>query len=278
MKTEWTVQQRLWIWGRTFLKAMVPLALYILMPALCLSLGYVLFHSEMSAQDFFTYGGNFYSAVGMVLTVLVLFWRSKSKNHSFFEDTTLYFDQMNVRKAGAFLVFGMSAALAFSAALTLLPRWGITEAYTRASGTMFNGRDMFFTILTTVITAPLAEEIIFRGYMLNIFLETFEERKAIWIVSLIFAVCHGQALWILYALVMGLALAWVSVREDNILYGFFLHVGFNLPSALIWLAESFEGTRELFFGSDWMIAAYGLIGLLLSILLIRRYLEGEKKN
>ena len=88
----------------------------------------------------------------------------------------------------------------------------------------------------------------------------------------------GQALWILYALVMGLALAWVSVREDNILYGFFLHVGFNLPSALIWLAESFEGTRELFFGSDWMIAAYGLIGLLLSILLIRRYLEGEKKN
>lgn len=29
---------------------------------------------------------------------------------------------------------------------------------------------------------------------------------------------------------------------------------------------------------DWMIAAYGLIGLLLSILLIRRYLEGEKKN
>lgn len=79
MKTEWTVQQRLWIWGRTFLKAMVPLALYILMPALCLSLGYVLFHSEMSAQDFFTYGGNFYSAVGMVLTVLVLFGGASPK-------------------------------------------------------------------------------------------------------------------------------------------------------------------------------------------------------
>ena len=84
MKTEWTVQQRLWIWGRTFLKAMVPLALYILMPALCLSLGYVLFHSEMSAQDFFTYGGNFYSAVGMVLTVLVLFLEEQVQKSQFF--------------------------------------------------------------------------------------------------------------------------------------------------------------------------------------------------
>ena len=204
MREQWTVQQRIWIWGKTFFRAMGPLALYVLMPALCLSLGYVILHPEMMAQEFFTYGGNFYSAVGMLLTILILYGRSRSKKRSFFEDTTLYFDQMDIKKAAAFLVFGVSAALAVSAFLTLLPKVGLTEGYSEASHAMFNGRDMLFTILTTVITAPLAEEIIFRGYMMNIFLETFEEKQATWIVSLIFAVCHGQALWILYALVMGL--------------------------------------------------------------------------
>ena len=44
MKEQWTAQQKLWIWGKTFLRAMGPLALYVLMPALCLSLGYVALH------------------------------------------------------------------------------------------------------------------------------------------------------------------------------------------------------------------------------------------
>ena len=66
---------------------------------LCLSLGYVILHPEMTAQEFFTYGGNFYSAVGMLLTILILYGRSRSKKRSFFEDTTLYFDQMDIKKA-----------------------------------------------------------------------------------------------------------------------------------------------------------------------------------
>ena len=53
MQEEWTFQQKLWIWGRTFCRAMVPLGLYVLMPALCLSVGYVLFHEDMTAQEFF---------------------------------------------------------------------------------------------------------------------------------------------------------------------------------------------------------------------------------
>ena len=149
MQEEWTFQQKLWIWGRTFGRAMVPLGLYVLMPALCLSVGYVLFHEDMTAQEFFSYGGNFYSALGMVLTIFVLYRRARVRKRSFFEETTLYFDQIEWKKAAAFLAFGLSSALAFSAVLTILPSWGITESYTQASQTMFNGRDMLFTILTT---------------------------------------------------------------------------------------------------------------------------------
>ena len=109
--------------------------------------------------------------------------------------------------------------------------------------------------------------------MLNIFLETFRERTAALFVSLIFAVCHGQALWIVYAFIMGMILAYISMREDNILYCLFLHVGFNLLSALVWLAGRQKGIWDLLFGSPWLIAAYGLIGLLVCILLARSYRE-----
>ena len=63
---------------------MVPLGLYVLMPALCLSVGYVLFHEDMTAQEFFSYGGNFYSALGMILTILVLYRRARARKRSFF--------------------------------------------------------------------------------------------------------------------------------------------------------------------------------------------------
>lgn len=268
-------QQKIWIYTRTFLKAASTLLLYIFIPAACLSLGYVLWHRDMSAREFFTYGGSFYSALGVILTIFVLYRRSKAGGRSLFEDATLFLHHVKPKKTAAFAVFGLMAALAVSAVLTLLPKWGITNSYTEDSQVMFKGRDVLFTVATMVVTAPLAEEIVFRGYMLNTFLETFSEKKSAWIVSLIFAICHGSVLWIIYALAMGLVLSYVAIREDNIFYGIMMHMGFNLFSAIIWLINSFSEAEKLLFFSKWTVAAYGMIGLLSSLLMIRWYLGTE---
>ncbi len=271
MREDLSLQQKLWIWGRTFGNAAKALALYILMPAACMSLGYVLWHEDMTAEEFFTYGGNFYTAVGMCLTIYMLHRSSKKKGHQFFEDATLYLDRINWKKSAGFFVFGMASAVVISSVLTLLPRWKVMEDYSAASQTMFAGRDILFTVITTVITAPLVEEIVFRGYILNTLLETAGERKAIIIASLIFAVCHGEALWILYAFGMGFLLAWVSIREDNIFYGIMLHVGFNLPSAVTWLIRSVPSLSGTFFAGKGLVACYGAIAALCVVLLIRAY-------
>lgn len=270
-----SLQQKIWLCGRVSMKALAPLAVYVLVPAVCLSIGYVFFHADMTAQEFFTYGGNFYSAVGMVLTIYILHRRSKARGNLFFDDATLYLERADWKLAAACAVFGFLAALACSAILTLLPRFGMTEAYTASSRTMFSGQDILFTMVTVALTSPFAEEIIFRGYMLNTFLEVFDEKVSVIVVSALFAVCHGNLLWIIYAFFMGLVLGLLSVWEDNILYGIFMHMGFNLLSALIWLAEQHEGVCSLFFGSRWLVASYAAIGCLACVLMAGKYLEGK---
>ncbi len=268
---EKSFQQKLWIWIAVFLKGARPLLWYILMPALSMSLGYVLFHSDMDAVEFFSYGSNFYTAVGMLLTIYVLYRGSRKRGHRFFEDASLYLDQLDWKKCAAAFGFGIAMAVAVSSAITLLPRWGITNDYSDASQNMFRGRDVLFTIVTTVLTAPLAEEIVFRGYMLNTFLEYFDEKWSVVFVSAIFAVCHGELLWILYAFGMGAILAWVSVREDNICYGILLHIGFNLPSMVNWLIRASVPASQVLFEGWWMILAYGIAGGLVSVLIYRWY-------
>lgn len=274
MERELSFQQKLWFRAKAWKGAAVPLLLYILMPALSLTMGYMILHPDMSAQEFFTYGGNFYTAVGMMLTIYFLYRRSRKRGHLFFEDASLYLDGISWKKTAGFFFFGLSAALCISAFLSLLPRWGITNAYSQASQNMFRGQDILFTLITTVITGPLAEEVVFRGYMLGSLLERFSEKSAIWMVSIVFALCHGEFLWFFYALAMGLLLAWLSIKEDNIFYGIAMHVGFNAFSGITWLIRSVPAAEKLFYESKIIILGYALVGGMACALLGRRYRTG----
>lgn len=271
-------QQKLWIFGRSCVRGGKPFLLYLLMPSLCVTIGYSLFHRDIPTSEFFAYGGNFYTALGMILTIWVLHLGSKKRGHKFFEDATLYLENIDKKKAACFAVFGVASAITISAVLTLLPRWGAANAYSEASQTMYKGYDIVFTIITTVITSPLLEEIVFRGYMLNIFLEAYGEKFAIFFVSAVFAICHGEILWMLYAFGMGLILAWVSIKEDNIFYSVALHVGFNAPSAVAWLIRSFPAASGLIYGNKWLVLGYGLIGGMTAALLIRYYFKDRTKK
>ncbi|MDO4265431.1 MAG: type II CAAX endopeptidase family protein [Eubacteriales bacterium] len=275
-----TRQQRIWVFLASLLRAAGPLALYFLMPALTMTLGYIIVHPDMTAQEFFTYGGNFYTALGMCLTIYILHRISRRRGSALFADAGLYPETAGVLKSAGFLLMGICAAVFVSAALTLLPRVGAMKQYSDASQLMFRGRDILFTVLTMVVTGPLAEEIVFRGYMLNGLVETYPPKKAVILCSLLFALCHGELLWILYAFFMGLLLAYVAVREDNIFYSILLHIGFNAPSAVTWLIRSIPEAGAVAFENRFVIAGYGLVACLGFLLLLRTYHDGgfERKK
>ncbi|EFL44757.1 CAAX amino terminal protease family protein, partial [Prevotella disiens FB035-09AN] len=72
------------------------------------------------------------------------------------------------------------------------------------------------------ILAPITEEIVFRGALLRVLLETFGHQKrwiAIVISALIFAVIHGNVAQGTHAFIGGIALGWLYMRTRSVLPG-----------------------------------------------------------
>ena len=82
----------------------------------------------------------------------------------------------------------------------------------------------FFIILTTVLVAPLVEEMLFRGYLQKVLEESWEDiTKAILVTSLFFALVHLNPYWIVQIYLMGLVLGYLAWRTNSIIPGIILH-------------------------------------------------------
>lgn len=279
VKGEMTLEQKIFMYLSMTFSAISPLLLYAFIPSLCLTIGYVVgYEKTMTMEEFFSYGANFYSALGIILVLVIFSKRAKKRGSTLSKEATLFFNEMKPLKAIGFFIFGFASATAVSALLTLLPRFFLTENYTGATRSMYLGRDFVFTSLTLLFTAPVAEEIIFRGYMLNTFLEKLEEKKAIIITSIIFAIMHGNFVWILYSFFLGYILAKTSMKEDNIAYGVLLHIGFNATSIVNLLITENKEASDLLYASKWLILIYGLTATAISIFLANIYTGKVKLN
>jgi membrane protease YdiL (CAAX protease family) len=87
-------------------------------------------------------------------------------------------------------------------------------------------------ILGSVIVAPIAEELVFRGYLLNLWIA----RRGVWFAvacsSVVFGAFHLET--VLFATAMGIILALVYLRYDSLWPGIFIHAAYNLL-AFPWL-------------------------------------------
>lgn len=92
--------------------------------------------------------------------------------------------------------------------------------------------------LYSAIFAPVAEEILFRGYILHT-LKPYGKRFAILGSGLLFGIFHGNLLQMPYAVIMGFVLGYLAV-EHSFLWAVFLHVFNNLV-----LAEGLSRLAEL---------------------------------
>lgn len=227
------------------------LALYFIVPAFFLSIAYVLFYSQADPTDFFTYGGSFYTTLGMAVTLYFLRCKAKRQKVRLVTGIPEAIDREILEKSAIAFGFGLCAALALSAVLTLFEKVSflapLVGGYTEASLNLYRGYDLIFTILSTVLLAPVVEEVIFRGYILDILLEHFPERTATYIVTIGFALCHVNGLWMVYAAISGYLFCAIALREDGIFYPILCHIGFNFPSAVIVLVTLYvEGATATF--------------------------------
>ncbi|OGJ50883.1 hypothetical protein A2229_04975 [Candidatus Peregrinibacteria bacterium RIFOXYA2_FULL_33_7] len=78
-----------------------------------------------------------------------------------------------------------------------------------------NNLSIFIAVLVVVIIAPLVEEIFFRGFILQTFLNRFGTYLASGISALIFAAAHLEFKNILPLFILGLILNYIFIKNNR---------------------------------------------------------------
>lgn len=115
--------------------------------------------------------------------------------------------------------------------LQLLPEKWI-ESFNQNNEIASNANQVVY-FFVAVILAPIFEEIMCRGLILNSLRKAMPKWAAIVLSSLIFGVMHGNAVQIIYATALGVLLGWIYTKTDSILIPMICHFAFNLTSSLL---------------------------------------------
>lgn len=94
---------------------------------------------------------------------------------------------------------------------------------------------------TTVIVAPITEEMFFRGFLFKGLREKYGWVNALMFSSMIFAIFHGQLATLLPTFLLGALFSYLYQRTDSVFPGMFLHFTVNAMGALVLLFANQTG-------------------------------------
>lgn len=107
------------------------------------------------------------------------------------------------------------------------------ENYDSLVSNVTGAQSSWLLILSVILLAPIGEELLFRGIIMN-----YSKRcmTAIWAIILqaaLFGLYHGNIVQIIYAFVMGIILGIVSQKLGSIVYSIILHMAVNISIFLV---------------------------------------------
>lgn len=127
-------------------------------------------------------------------------------------------------------IVGFAAAAAFglyllvSMLLALLPESWLMDYAAASSALNQTGVAPF---LATVIAAPVAEEMVFRGLIQTRLNRVLPGWAAVLIAAVVFGICHGQLVWFCYACLLGIVFGWMTLKSGSIFPSLAAHMVFN---------------------------------------------------
>lgn len=140
-------------------------------------------------------------------------------------------------------LLGWCAAFAFclywgvSLVLALLPDSVIAGYDEAAVGLSDTG---FIAIIGTALISPVVEEVVFRGLIFTRLQRSLRPVTAAAVSALLFAFCHGQAVWICYAYVLGMIFALLTLNTRSLIPALVMHVVFNTTNEVLVLVGNWE--------------------------------------
>lgn len=127
--------------------------------------------------------------------------------------------------ASAVIAAAVSAALNALILISPLPR--LFPGYSEGAEATFAGQSPILLILATVILAPLAEELIFRGMVYERMKHYLGIPVSIVLTSLLFGLYHGNMIQFIYATLVGLLLAYYYEKSGSLLASIIAHMAMN---------------------------------------------------
>lgn len=221
---------------------------------------------EMYTETFMGMSG-IMVAIAAIITIafLAIFFLARKEKFA---------DKINLRKISAktFITsVGIGLAMNFLtlAFIVSLPE-EIAKSYQQSSSVLVGG-GFIITLIGTVLAAPVVEEIIFRGLILDRLKKGIPVTAAIIISSLLFGLAHGQIVWICYTTVFGVVLAYLYHKTGSIGATITAHLTYNLTSTVL-------GYSGINFGIAfyYVTAAVSLILLIVILVLFKRYEKNKE--
>jgi membrane protease YdiL (CAAX protease family) len=148
------------------------------------------------------------------------------------------------------------------------------------------GKYSFFTFITIVIAAPILEELIFRGIILDGLLKKHSPVKSILIASVLFGLVHLNPWQFIAALSLGAFAGWIYYETKSVSFAIIIHAANNLGGFLIGyfsnsdtlstnktLIESYGGVLNLV-----LVLVSSIAIVAISIYYLREEFKKNKKN
>lgn len=100
--------------------------------------------------------------------------------------------------------------------------------------------DGLFSFLTIVIAAPILEEMIFRGMMLEGLLRRYSPATAIITSAVFFGIAHGNPVQFVSASLLGCFIGWIYYKTRSIIWAIIVHLCNNLTAFMLSSIDSEE--------------------------------------
>jgi membrane protease YdiL (CAAX protease family) len=126
----------------------------------------------------------------------------------------------------------------------------------------FGSQTGIFAFFLMVIAAPILEELIFRGIILDGLLKKYSSTKSILISSLLFGLVHLNPWQFVTGLIIGIFSGWVYYRTRSLSYSIIIHASANLSGFIMRYFIDFDS-----FMDDTLVEMYGgLSNLIIAII------------
>lgn len=143
----------------------------------------------------------------------------------------LRFGERKLRWKWFIIVLSLIGAAVLSLILNVLimnsPLPEMFSGYDDASSITFEGQNPILVILSTVILAPIAEELIFRGLMYDRMKRYLGIPASVILTSLAFGVYHGTVIQFIYASAIGVMFALYYEKSGSLIMPIAAHAVMN---------------------------------------------------